>query len=711
MAFRFIVFAGVALLLAGCGTAPNRDLFQDTVDSLHARNSPLRNRNQRSDGVMTVNGSNAARFTGAHYEGSGSFVSSAAPRTSVIDGGDGNFELNLVNAPIAEAVKMVLGDALRANYLIDPRVQGTVTLQTSRPVSRDALVEILESALSLNNAGIVERAGTYQIVPLSETLTGTPAVSIPSMSPRGPGVKVQVISLQHIAAEEMKTILEPITRAGSVLRVDSTRNLITIAGNGSDLNAVREAIAVFDVDWMKGMSVALHPLKTSRPDAIVSELDSIFGTNGGPGAKLVRFVANKRLNAVLVITSRPAYLARAASWIAKLDRLAETSETQLFVYQVQNRPSKELAAVLSSVLKINVDVSASREAGANVSPDMMPVALTDEQNAALPDLSARFGDASAAEIADSPTPTKVVADTENNALLIQTTQRDYRRIEQILERIDVLPTQVMLEAVIAEVTLNDELKFGLRWFFENGGFNVTLSDVASGFTGASFPGFALSYAADNIQVTLNALSSITDVNVISAPTVMALNNQKAVLQVGDQVPIVTQQSAGTITENAPIINSVMLKDTGIILSVLPRVNNAGRVTLDIEQEVSTVVKTTTSGIDSPTIQQRKITTRVLVNDGETLALGGLIQERNGLTRSQVPILGDIPVFGNLFKNKTDTIARTELIIFIRPRVIRDIQEARDVTEEFRAKLLLDTPITKRRGGKTTLERDLKRLAY
>jgi general secretion pathway protein D len=192
---------------------------------------------------------------------------------------------------------------------------------------------------------------------------------------------------------------------------------------------------------------------------------------------------------------------------------------------------------------------------------------------------------------------------------------------------------------------------------------------------------------------------------------MALNNQKATLQIGDEVPIVTQQSVGTGAPNAPVINSITMKNTGVILTVTPRVNNAGRVMLDIEQEVSSVVKTTTSGIDSPTIQQRKISTRVMVNDGESLALGGLIQEKNSLSRGQVPILGDLPIIGNAFKNKTDGINRTELIIFIRPRVVRDIHEARDVTEEFRQQLNFETPIKKRRGGVNRTQQDLKRLAY
>lgn len=698
------------LALAGCNSSPTKDSFSNLVDGLHARNSPLRSGNGTSHRISS--NQTTVGFAGAEHLGSGSFVSHSGPAIAkgrTTDGGEG-YELNLVNAPIAEAAKIVLGDALGLSYVVDPRVQGTVTLQTSAPVSREALSDILESALAVNGASIVRQAGSYRVVPIGESLASTPSVGTGRQIPSGPGIKVQVFELQHIAADEMRTILEPISRQGSILRADPSRNLLVVAGNANDLNAMQEAIAVFDVDWMKGMSVAIHPLKTSQPAAVAQELDTIFGSGSG-GSKLVRFVPNERLNAILVISSRPAYLTRAATWIAKLDKIAQTNDEQLFVYEIQNRPAKELAQVLKAVLAS--DSGSGSAAPPSVSPDLSPVMVSAEGEVDI-DLANRMGaeQASAATaFASAGARMSVTADVENNALLIQTTAREYQRVERILAQLDVMPTQVLLEAVIAEVTLSDELKFGLRWFFESGDFSMSLTDVATGFVGPAFPGFNWSYATDNIQVTLSALSSVTDVKVVSAPTLMALNNQKATLQIGDEVPIVTQQSVGTGSADAPIINSIEMKDTGVILNVVPRVNNAGRVMLEIEQEVSSVVKTTTSGIDSPTIQQRRISTKVMVNDGESLALGGLIQENNSLSRGQVPILGDIPIIGNAFKNKTDGIKRTELIIFIRPRVVRDIHEARDVTEEFRQQLNFETPIDKRRGGKTRTQQDLKRLAY
>ncbi|ARO26427.1 type II secretion system protein GspD [Rhizobium sp. S9] len=702
------------LLLAACSSTDSvEDVLAVKLNELDSTGKPLPTTRFSS---RAIGGAQSDQnFNGAMHPGSGQFVSYGAPPVSVgqlSKGGDG-YSLNLVGASIAAAAKSVLGDTLGLNYVVDPRVSGTVTLQTTSPVSREALLDIFEAALSVNGAVVVKRNDSYQVVPSSEAFSSTPQVSVPSMSPKGPGIKVQVVELKYVSAEEMKGILEPISRQGSILRVDATRNLLMLAGTNSDLSAMREAIGVFDVDWMEGMSVALHPLKASQPSAVAKELDTIFANDSG-GGKIIRFIPNERLNSVLVITSRPAYLQRAAGWIQKLDRLASTNEEQLFVYDIQNRPAKELAKVLQAVVNGQSSSDAVSQSPKNaVAPNLEQANLStaddQSQTAEVPESEA------SAELAGySAEPAKVktsiVADVENNALLISTTAREYEHIQQLLRQLDVVPTQVLLEAVIAEVTLNNELKFGLRWFFENGNFGVSLSDLASGGTGMAFPGFGWSYATNDIRVTLNALSSITDVNVVSAPTLMALNNQKATLQVGDQVPIVTQQAA-SVNGDSPVINSIELKDTGIILSVIPRVNSSGRVMLDIQQEVSDVVKTTSSGIDSPTIQQRKVSTRVVVNDNESLALGGLIQQKNSVSRSQVPLLGDIPLFGNAFKNKTDSIKKTELLIFIKPRIVRDVSEARDVTDEFRKQLDFRSDIQKRRGGKNAVQQNLKRLAY
>ncbi|MDO6965236.1 type II secretion system secretin GspD [Rhizobium alvei] len=613
--------------------------------------------------------------------GSGQFVSdNRAAISHAIVPEDGGYTLNLVGAPIAEVAKRVLGDIMAYNYMVDARVKGEVTLQTTNPVSKDALMEVLETALAVNHAAIVKRGDRYDIVPESEALKSAPTIDVSATDAKGPGLRLQVVQLRYISAAEMKNILEPITQKGTVLKIDSKRNFLLVAGNSAELKSVRDAVGVFDVDFMKGMSVGLFPLKTAKPTALVVELNTVFGLDAG--SKTIRFLPNERLNSVLAITSRQEYLPKVAAWIRKLDRIAETNDEQLFVYEIQNRPAQELATVLQSVLA----TGETAQKTTNVAPNLTPASYTADPNASEGEQPLNAADQSATVSESEVSAPRIVADVEKNALLISTTAREYRRIERILEQLDVMPTQVFLEAIIAEVTLNDQLKFGLSWYFEQGSNAYTLTDTSNGVPTPSFPGFSWTLSAKDVQSALNAISSVTKVKVISSPNLMVTNNQKATLQVGDQVPIVTQTTANTTAGTSAIVNSIDLKDTGIILSVTPRINSSGRVMLDIQQEVSDVVQTTSSGIDSPTIQQRKLSTRVMVNDGESLALGGLIQERKGRTEKKLPVLGDVPLVGNAFKSKLDTISRTELVIFIRPRVIRSTDEARQITDEFRQKM-------------------------
>ena len=701
----------VLAVLAGCASENSDDKWTSLMEGVErpqahdARGYP--NSNVIKNGGIT--GSTPASFA---QIGSGEFTGQSMSSVTSGPSADGSegYTINLVDAPVSMAAKKILGDIMGYNYLVDPKVTGTITLQTSNPMSKQSLLDILEVSLATNGAAIVKKADRYEIVPFSEATASNAIISGGRMPKNEPGMKVQVLQLKYIAADEMRDIIEQVSKKGAVLRTDPARNYIVVAGNNGELSAIRESISVFDVDWMKGMSTALYPLKASNPQELVKELNSVFGVDGGPNSKTIRFIPNARLNAVLAITSRPAYLSKVTAWIAKLDKIAQTNEEQLFVYEIQNRPAAELAKVLQNVLASAKSNGESAARPSPIAPDL--VADTVQSQAQSQAQSEGVDYSPEGQMEQNPVASatgavpSVVADVENNALLISTNAREYQRIEQILHQLDILPTQVFLEAVIAEVTLTDELKFGLRWYLENGNNTLGLSDLASGAVTATFPGFNWTHVATDAQTALSALSSVTKVKVISSPNLMVINNQQARLQVGDQVPVVTQTNTSTESANAVVINSIEMKDTGIILSVTPRINSSGRVMLDIQQEVSNVVATTTSGIDSPTIQQRKISTRVVVHDGESLALGGLIQEKKSLNQRKVPVLGDIPLFGNAFKSKTDGITRTELIIFIRPRIVRDSEEARQVTDEFRQQFDFgrsDTP------GKR-MKRDLIRLA-
>lgn len=716
--------------------------------------------------------------SGLDYTGTGTFVAqaqttapgtpgtpgtpggTAASRTAASADGDA-VTLNLVAVPIANAAKIVLGDILKLNYTVADKVAGNITIQTSTPMQRSAVVDVFEQALKLNGAVLVQGNGHYRIMPAGDGVAGAAPLANGTRRDR-PGLRLQVVTLRYATASEIKRVVDPISPQGMVAKFDDARNMLVLAGTSTELAEAIDLIGVFDVDWMRGMSVALHPVSSSDPEGIVRDLEPLMGIDkDGPLRGALKVIPSKRLGSIMVITSKPHLVGRARAVIEQLDRVAAATEEQLFVHNVRNRSAIELAAILTRVL-------ANREAGqggtGGVAPRFDSATSTGDPTAAglpvltqtsasaggigglaiggtgpiggsgtspvAPSSASAFGasanpgaatgapasldaDASRGPAASggSRAP-KVVADEINHSLLITATRREYERIQRILDRIDVMPTQVMLEAMIAEVTLTDQLKFGVKWHLGQSDNRITLSDAATGAVASAFPGFSYFFAgrAGSLSSVLDALSTITKVNIVSAPSLMVLDNRRATLQIGDQVPIVTQQAqAVTAGVVGPIINSVALKDTGVILSVTPRVSDNGKVVLEIEQEVSSANRTVTSGIDSPTISQRRVRTSVVVQDGDVVTLGGMIQERNTETKSQVPLLGNLPLVGAAFRQKDDRIERTELLIFIRPLVVANRKDAQAVTQELRQRLNLERPRTT--IGRDVFDRDGRRILH
>jgi general secretion pathway protein D len=644
--------------------------------------------------------------------GTGIFVgqpSSSEPKDKVDDPAQG-VTLNLVNVPTAQAAKSVLGDMLRERYTIDPGVKGEITIQTPEPVSKSAAVDLFQAALRANNAALVSVKGQLRIVPSDQALAGAPLyVKGASAAKEKPGSGLHIVQLRYVAAAETNRILEPMAPRGGIVRADQARNTITLSGSRQEIAGMLEAISVFDVDTMKGMSFALIPVTSSQPTAIADELRTVFAANrDGPMAGMVRFLPNNRLKAVLVITPQRDYLARAEDWVRKLDAQARGAERQFFTYAVQNRRAQDLVSALQALFSGEGDEKGTR----HVSPSETEATVDSKVSEPLDFLAGSSGGARRTPMRAAQGPAarkqemtvatvslddksgaprvKIAADLGKNALLIEATPADYQRLMRVIGELDVMPNQVVIEATIAEVTLNDELKMGVRWFFANKKMHgFTFSDAANGALSSVFPGFSYAMTSANLSTTLNALNQITDVKVISSPSLTVMDNSTAVLQIGDQVPITTASATGVLSGNAPIVNSVSYRDTGVILAITPRINSSGRVQLEIEQEVSTVASTTSSTINSPTIKQRRIKTNVFVKDGEALALGGMIQASNSVSRHQVPILGDLPLLGTAFRNKDDDMGKTELIVMITPHVIRNFDEAEAISKEFRRELALE----------------------
>lgn len=710
--WRILAIAFVAATLAGCNSVgtPSANSPLDNIFAPYKNGQRKYSRRSNSNNPF-LRTSLANSSAAAESRGTDKFVGEL-PRyqpDKTFSGEDG-ITLNLLNVSIQEASKTVLGDILGLNFSVADTVKGSITVQTTSPVPKTRLVQIFENVLKTSGYGIAKKGGIYLVQ--SDTASRR-AGRLTNRGARGPvaGHRINIIPLQFVGAKKMSALLEPISQKGAILLADDERNILMVSGNSAEIANIDDMVRLFDVDAMRGKSFGLYPVQTSSPEAIAEELSTVFNVNrNNPEKSSIRFIPNQRLGAILVISKRAKNLNRARSWIRRLDKAANQNEKQLFVYKIQNRAAGELAQVLAQVLGVDdadyrqdrsSDTIAPRYDSAAVSalPDSKGIGSRDQKNS----------DKSKQRAATSIRTKKatVVADIANNALLISTAPKEYNRILPILRKLDVLPTQVMLEAVIAEISLNDDLRFGLKWFLEHNKHKFTFSDAVTGAVSSVFPGFSYLFAGANIRVVLDALSEVTDVNVVSAPSLMVMDNHEAILQIGDQVPIITQSARSVTDPDAPIVSTVELKDTGVIFRVTPRVNDSGRVILDIEQEVSNVRRTTTSGIDSPTIEQRKIKTTVVVTDGEVIALGGLIQQRDETSKRQLPILGNIPIFGAAFRTKRDSITRTELVVFLRPTVARNSRESIAVTEEFRNRLS-SRPFNQTRGS-NHYSRDLGRM--
>ena len=596
--------------------------------------------------------------------GTGTFIdpeaaSAAAPsRAAVTLTGNGEYSINLIDTPIEQAAQAILGDILGLNFLVAPGVEGTVTVLTSQPLSQEALYETFETALALNGLSITGGGGDPLVIRASET--GTPRFRVAGAANGG---AVYVIPLRYIGVAEMRRILDPIVSPSTTLGSSPSRNILFASGGSNDIGAIIDAVNVFDVDGLRGRSVSLVRLRHTDPELVAAELDEVFESyEGGPLEGVVRFVPNKALGSILVVSTQRAYLARAESWIRRYELAAAGDNPIAVAYFLENAAAAEIAPTIASILSFG---PLQFESGAASSV------------AADPGQPAPQGGA------------RVVADPANNAIIAYATAAEQEQIAQLIERLDAVSLQVLLEATIAEVQLNDDLEFGVRWFFETGNFDVNfsgLSGVAGVLPTAVVPGFNAIFNDGGVRVALNALAKVTNVNVVSSPTLLVLDNREATLNVGDSVPIATQAAVDISNPSAPLVNTIKQQDTGVILRIRPRVNSAGRIILNVRQEVSDAISTESSTIDSPTIQQRVVETTVAVEDGQSIILGGLIRDRRERGQSKVPLLGDIPLLGAAFRSTSDADVRTELLIIIKPRIIYDAASAREVTDQYRRAL-------------------------
>ncbi len=709
MNLRAFLLLGVAsLALVGC---------HDKIAGPVANTQPIPLDNTGSAGARTSGPvlSTGAQSVSAVSLGAGARLNRIGQ--TAVGAGDGDITLNFVDTDIREIVKAVLGKTLEVPYTIDPTVRGQVSITTPKPITRDQVVPILQDLLTQANAVLVIDKGLYQVLPTSNAATRPVMGDLGEASGGG-----EVVQLQYTAAKDLAKTLEPFVAHGGKLVADNNRNALIISGDPLTRRTITDLVRAFDVDILAGQSYVLLPVTSGTPGKVASELQKVlFAETDGPLAGQLRVIPMPRINAILVASAQPRYIEDARRVLQLVDRESESSEPSWHVYYVQNGQSSDLEYVLQRAFTPNHVTStgtsdtnrlgnsnpgfggagggaqgaaggaggASSAGGLGATPGQADTssggnaetaAVAQQANGAAandvpPALQPLSATGATSEEGDNGI--VIIANRQNNALLIRASDSQYGVMESMLRKIDIVPLEVQIDATIAEVTLNNTLQYGTQFFLSHNGFvTQTASNAIDG-------AFTIGGAVNN---TLKALQAVTKLRVLSSPQITVLDNELASIQVGDTVPYLSQTATSTVTTSAPIVSSISYQQTGVILQVIPRVNSGGLVTLDISQEVSNPIKTTVSGIDSPTFQDRKVRSRVVARDGQTIGLGGMIRDSNSQSNSGIPFLKDIPILGTLVSNQDNARDRTELLVLITPHVVDDQRSARMLTDDLRERL-------------------------
>ena len=693
-----------ALAVAGCAALPGAP--QDAAPAVVTTPAPAR------PAAPAAAAAEAATEKSRVFPGSGIFVKNVPSPPPVA--GPEEVSLNFEATEIRQVAATILGDILRESFTVHPQVQGTVSLRTVKPIPRKDVLATLEMLLRQNGAALVREDAMYKIVPTAVAARGsvTPQLGAAG-APLRPGFNIVIAPVKFIGAKEMAKLLEPFVVDQSVVRVDEVRNLLILQGTQRELKHLLETIDLFDVDFLAGMSVGLFPLQGADVKALVADMDKVFGPQAaGPLAGVVRVIPVERLNALLIVTTQPHYLKVAQTWIERLDRAGgATGGTRIHVYPVQNGKAENLASLLSEIFS---GKTSAPPAAPSLAPGSRPAQI---QSPTLPGQPAAAAPTPAAPATPLRTSfegdgamvskdVRVIADKDNNALVILASPGDYEKIEAAIKKLDVVPRQVLIEVLIAEVTLTDELQYGVDWFINArsglsmGGSGVLEPNVTRGSlnmgtlpTSPTSPVPALASGGlqlintlgGDVRGVLTAIGKDSRLRIVSSPSLMVIDNQKAKIQVGDKVPTLSSTQTG-VTTGTGVISNVNYLDTGVLLTVTPRVNSGGRITLEILQEVSAASKTESSTIDSPTLTQRSAQSVVTTQSGETLVFGGMIRTERTFGTTGLPLLSKIPVVGGLFGNQVYTDKRTELILLITPKLIADVTQAREALDEIRRKM-------------------------
>jgi general secretion pathway protein D len=688
---------------------------------LRAR-SPAPDTNE-ARGLIPVGGApgRSAVYGGASAGGDGT-VTGAAGQT----GGDapGAYRLNFENADIKDVVRAVLGDALQVEYTISPDVSGAVTVSSARPVARGELLGILETVLSAQGFQLAKSGKAYKVGPAAP---GAGTVDVGARTT--PGYGISILPLTYVSAKTMMRLLGGFVVDSEGVRVDAARNALVVMGPGPKRDEVIRTALSFDADFMAKQTVGIFELQRSTPEPIIAELERLFDSKeAGGGSGVIQFQAIKRLRAVMAISKSPALIARAETWVRRLDRQSEETGENIFVYRARYRDAKELSRLLQGLFGADGDTSGNA-GGPQSQPTPQPDEPATADGASAVDGGAQAsvaGSSGAFAGEEAPTDTaggsvdsridaafaapdvidlttqqaasgaiRISADLANNSVVTFTDKETYRKVLATLRQLDSAPLQVAIQATIAEVQLNNDLKYGVQYFLKSNAIgadddegSISFQKAAGAVIGRQVPGFNfLVGSRANPDLIINALDSVTNVEILSSPSLVVMENQTAALQVGDDVPVAVTQRQNTSTSTADdpniILNEIEYRNTGIILKVTPRIGDNGAVTMKIDQEISNVSGRNELG---PTFSKRSVSSQISVVSGQTVVLAGLISTKKDLTRAGLPLLNRMAGLRDVTGNTEKNGSRNELVVLIKPVVIEGGDDAQAVAEDLRSRM-------------------------
>ena len=732
----FRLISSIILLLAGCARRPPLDMTRAAPVPLIA--APLAPpASPRSSALPSYAGGAVAASYGAEtpLPGAG---------TPPPDLPGGAVSLEFADTDIRAVVAQILGNILHVTYTIDPAVQGKATLHTARPLPVADLLPTLQTLLAQNQAELVADNGLYRVIP-----AGKAAAFAGGASGEAALGGATVVPLRYVDAAHLATVLQPYIGKGGQVIAAPGRNALIVDGTPEIRATLAQLIAAFDVDALAGQSYIVFPATGDDAKDFAAAFAAALHADKPNGA--IRVVPLERIGAVMLITPSISQIAQANRVYAVLARQEGASRRVWHVYYLRNSRADDVTHVLQEAFTPN-DVTAlpSQQSAGQTAPGLAAqslngqsqgfgqnlgdqngggimgnaqggsplgntggvtlgggigatgglggatggtgLALSQGQPAAggenNPLLGPLGGDTGAGAGAGTGDGTRIIADPQQNAILVYATEAKDATIHAMLRKIDIQPLEVEIDATIAEVDLTGALQYGTQFFFKSGGINAVLSQGDTSSLIKNFPGFVLSgYGADAAPLAISALQSVTKVRILSSPQLLVQNDRTANLLVGNLVPYLSQSSQSTITAGAPVINSINYQETGVILQITPRISDDGMVALNISQQVSGVAPTvTTQGLNSPTFSERAVSSSVVVHDGQTIGLAGLISDNDQRENSGLPYLKDIPLLGALFASQNNNRLREELLVLITPHVVHNQLDAASLTRDLQQEL-------------------------